>query len=258
MNGVANYTSAKDKNIGFVIVSNDNYSTNTKEDSDKAIGTYIPKLMSEINMGTGPWIKQISLSSTMIKNNNFKFTFKPVINSRNYYNVSPLRISNMEQPSLSKGEHFWVKFLDGDLKKPTYEPRFMDENNRTSDRMRLFVKDKNSVSDDSSKEYEILADSKEQVIRLFMSNGRGEKQQYTIEINGQKGEIAIKDDAGQEINLNSNGTLTMKNSQNAITKIQGKVISHSTSSCSVILNGNSETVNLCAAHGVFANGNPIG
>jgi hypothetical protein len=219
MIGVSGYSldkvSLEEKNVAFVVVPNGNKGPNSKEDSDKPVGAYIPKLMSEINMEDKPWIKRKSVSSSMIKNDNVKIKFSPVVQHRNYYNVKPLRNSNVEQPALYKGEHFWVKFLDGDIKKGVYEPKFMDENLRSHDRHRIFIKDKASVNS-PNKEYEFLMDSEEQVIRIFMDNGRGEKEQFTIEVNGKAGHIELKGTDGESVKLGGGnvtitapGTLTM-------------------------------------------------
>jgi hypothetical protein len=224
MNEVSEYSLGKvaleDKNIAFVVVPNDNRTANTRDDADKVVGAYIPKLMSEIDMGNRPWIKKEILSSSMVKNSNIKIQFQPV-EHRNYYNVRPLRNSNTEQPSLHKGENFWVKFLDNDIKKGVYEPRFMDETKRTHDRHRIFIKDKASINS-PDKEYEVLLDSKEQVIRLFMDNGRGEKDQYTFEINGEKGTVEIKDTKGNMFLLNSvNSQIKLQNASGSEINLQG-------------------------------------
>jgi hypothetical protein len=244
MNNVAEYSLSKvnleEKNVAFVVVPNSSKSRNNKEDSDKAIGMYIPKLMSEIDMGSSAWTRPRGVSSAMIKNSNIKVHFSPVVEHRNFYNVKPLRISNTEQPALYFGEHCWVKFLDGDIKKAVYEPRYMDETKRPHDRHRIFIKDKMTV-DSEDKEYEILMDSEEQVIRLFMDNGRDEISQYTIEINGKKGNITMKDKEGNAFVLDTTSSqVKLQTAGGAEFKLSGG------------------TVNVEAPNGFFINGTQLG
>lgn len=90
--------------------------------------------------------------------------------------------------------------MNGDPKKVKYSTETTNEKMRTHDRQRIFIKDKTSIDSDE-KEYECLLDSKLQIIRLFMNDGRGEVTKYQIEINGKEGFIQIKDYEGQEIKL---------------------------------------------------------
>lgn len=189
----------EDKNIAFVIVPSNKQG---KSDAEKAVGAYIPKVMSEIDMGDKPWTKKKQVRSNMIQNNNLKIEFQPTIVTRNFYNVIPLRTSNTDQPSLNKGENFWVNFLDGDLKKGRYESKMMDESKRTTDRHRVFIKSKASV-DGPDKEYDFVMDSEQQIIALHMDGGRGEVDEYTVEINGKSGTISLKDTKGNKLYLNT-------------------------------------------------------
>lgn len=192
MNEVSDYelkkVSLDEKNIAFVIVP-------TNDGKNGKVGVYLPKLMTEIDMGDKAWVKPKVISSIMIKNDNFKISFDPVVKHRNYYDVEPLRISNIEAPALKEGETVWVNFLDNDLKKGTYESQFVDESKRTTDRHRVFVVSKESP-DASGGEYEFVMDSAKQLIRIAMEGGRGEGN-YSIEIDGKRG--IILNGSGSEV-----------------------------------------------------------
>jgi hypothetical protein len=237
MNDVSNYSLNKldlgQDNVGFCVIPPD------KTVRDSPMGTYMPKLMSEIPMGQKPWTKKVPVSSSMIKNSNMNITFSPVTTC-NYFDVPPLRNSNTEQPIPYKGETVSIKFIDNDIKKVYYETKFVDESHRTNDSHRIFVKDKLTKSS-PDKEYEFYMDSDDQVIRFFMDNGRNEKSQYTFEMNGKDGSITMKDTKGNSFLLDT------VNSRVKLTNASGS---------SVDLNGSS--INLNATNGVFVNGSRIG
>lgn len=188
----------QDREIGFCVKRSVEFSHNMTEDREKGIGVYIPVLMSEIEMGTAKWEKKVPVDSSCIQNYKDKPKFAPQVETKNYINCPPLRISNIEQAPIKTGEEVYVKFLDNDIKKPRYTVEGTNENKRDKDRYRMFVKDTSTKSDEL-KQYEMIMDSEAQRIRFTMNNGRGEVSKYQFDIDGCDGYIRMKDDFKNEI-----------------------------------------------------------
>jgi len=203
-----------DKLIGFVLVPNSSKSVNDRDDEDKGIGAYIPQLMSQIEMKSGPWDKNTITTSNMIKNSNIPISFESV-NQRNYFNLTPHRISNIEQPFLAKGEHFYCQFIDGDIKKGKYLPELVNEKNRETDRFKAFVSSK-------GQQYEFVMDSEDQFIKLNLQKSSGEVSGYKLQMDGKNGELKITDDKEQGTSIDSKtNTVTIKADDTIVSEVSG-------------------------------------
>lgn len=213
-------TSLSDKLIGFVLIPNSSKSKNDRDDRDKLVGAYIPQLMSQIEVKNGAWSKNFFPSQSIISNSNFEVKFDAVV-ERNYFNLTPYRISNIEQPLLSKGEHFYCQFIDGDIKKGKYLPELVNEKNRKTDRFRTFISA-------DGEEYEFLMDSAEGHIKINLPGGK-DAIGYKLDFNSANGKMELIDSNGQ-------GTFIDSNSETITVKSNGKIINE-TNGCVLEVNG---------------------
>lgn len=148
-----------------------------------SISVYVPTIMSEIEMGDTVWKRNELISSSMIKNSNFKINFDSNIKIKNYLDIGSKNMSNIAPPKVNIGEKVSIKFLDGDLKKGVYTHEDVSEELRTSDYYHISIKDKEKVTDPDST-YDFIMDSNTQLIQLKMGQGRGEKKELKIELSG--------------------------------------------------------------------------
>lgn len=208
----------------FVMIPSEVQTPNTKEDDDKKIGAFIPHLMQDIEMETAPYEKGATINDGVLLNDNIKIKFGSP-NECNYIYVTPTRFSNFEQAPLQEGEPFYVRFKDGDVKKGRYTMFGTHEYQRTKDRFRLFVVDKQNIGDDNL-EWELLFDTELGIVRIATNNGRGEEAIYKFEIDAINQTITLADDLGQEFLLNTpNKEWIIKNSEDSIITMKEKDIS---------------------------------
>lgn len=110
----------EDNNIAYVIAMADDIE---KLEGTKVsgLGVYIPELMTEIDMKTGPYVAKKVLSSSMVKNSNFSFKFSNNILVANYLLVnSPKYIVPDEAEKIGLTTRLNVKFENGNINKAYY------------------------------------------------------------------------------------------------------------------------------------------
>jgi hypothetical protein len=135
--------STSDSTIGFVLDGNSVTSNNF-------IKAYVPKFMTNIDMGNNIWTKKISLDNKLVKNENINITFSKNIIEKNYVYLQPYDIIAKETNIVSKGDHIEVEYLDGDLRKGRFTPNEVDgtDNQYNNSRLRWYVD--NSSTDKSN------------------------------------------------------------------------------------------------------------
>lgn len=122
------------KNIAFVL------EPNSVKDPNH-IKVYIPKFMSNIDMGDNIYEKPLKISSKCIKNANFTLDFKKEITERNFINVTSLNNFGQEPNLLNKGQVVNIEFIDGDLARGKYTLNEVDNTNKNipNQRLRFFI-----------------------------------------------------------------------------------------------------------------------
>ncbi len=219
--------------IAFVVEQNqDRDTSNTTDDKSKSVKLYVPELMKDIEMGTSPEDRSVTIDTTMIIQENSNVSFSSKVTEQTYIKAPPQRNSGVEQPYLELGETTMLYFMDGDIKKVKYTPNITNEEMRKHDKYRIFIKDKTSIDSDD-KEWEFLLDSLNGKARIFTNNGRGEVSRYEIEIDATNGFITLKDYEGNVIRLdtkkehiylqNKTGTLAEIKGSNATIKASGNI-----------------------------------
>ena len=171
----------KSVDIAFVLDKN--------RESD-IVSTFIPLLMSEIPMRKKIWNQPQQINSNFVVNENFNVHFDRELELCNYIDVNYHRVSNVSAPDFAVGEEIKIWIQDGDLKRILYKNELNVDDNRTHDKYEVKIKDKRNRND-IDKHYQFIMDSKDQIIRLKMEQGRGESHEMLFEMNGN-GELIIK------------------------------------------------------------------
>ena len=207
--------------IAYVIEQNkDRDTANTTDDKSKSVKLFVPKIMSNISMGTKPQETPITVDNGMIQQSEPAFKFGSNIKEQNYIVAPPSRESGQEQPPLALGETCRLEFLADDPKKIKYSTGITNEKMRESDKTRTFIKDKTTLEGDD-KEYSTTQDSAKQIYTILTNDGRGEVSKYEITINAKEGFIVLKDYKGQEIYLKTKEEhLYAKNKSGTIAEIK--------------------------------------
>ena len=216
-----------------------------KNHYDGSVDIYVPELMAAIDMESEIYTKNNNLNSNIVKNDNFDIRFDDNIETCNYYTVNLKRVSNMDAPCLAAGESGFVTLLDDDIKSGSFEYYSVDESVRTYDKVRIFCKDSKQPKDGND-DYEIKMDSEEKIIKIFMNNGRDEISKYTIQIDGSQGNIIIKDEEGNEIELRSEGRISLKEKSGGSIVLQNNTIDLNSSTVNV--NASSFNLNVGSFH----------
>lgn len=107
--------------LGYVLLENKELRIIEKDKNISGVGTYIPKIMTEINMKNNPYIEKKSLSSAMIKNKNTQVKFPKQVEVCNYIIVQqPKFITTEEQKCIKKNTCISIQTENGDIHKIYY------------------------------------------------------------------------------------------------------------------------------------------
>lgn len=166
------------KTIGFVLEEN------TKENPNN-IKSYIPQLMSNIDMGNTIWKKNYHPNSNLIKNKNTNLSFNS-ITVKNYINLKPYTIIGKEPPITKKGQKIEVNFIDSDLKKGRFTPFHIDESDKNN-RVRIYSEENN--------DYNLTVDSDEKLVEINADNLaiKLDKENNTVSMSNGKNSVKILD-----------------------------------------------------------------
>lgn len=177
--------------IGVVIGDRDDTEKNT-------LKLYIPRFMQGICVKEGtPKEETATIKGNKLVNSQNKNIGSSSIKLKNYMEIPPFLIPNLNPPRYVVGERVIVKFIDNDIKSPIYFPfQVHDVVKRKEDIMRLFVPSKENEADPIVDEnsYFLELNSKEKFVRLFTSNKNEEKCPFTFNINTKDGIVTFKDD----------------------------------------------------------------
>lgn len=177
--------------IGIVIGNRDETKKNT-------IKVFVPRFMQGISINDlEPKLDTKSISSSKLVNSVNKNVGSGSIKLKNYLEVPPFVLPNMNPPRYVKGERVLIKFMDNDIKSFLYFPyQIHDVIKRKTDINRFFVPSKENFDDPLVDEnsYFLELNSKDKLVRLFTGDKDGEKCPFTFNINTKDGIVTFKDD----------------------------------------------------------------
>ena len=162
-------SSSSDKtSLGFIVGVN-----NTKDTTIKA---YVPKLMSQIEMGNTLYNKKVKVKNSLT-NANFDLEFTDVT-EKNYIYLSPIYTTGLESRTYF-GERINVSFVDNNLTKGRFEEYKSDNEETNSNRnirYRQFINAPSFVDDGGECDHEYIEDDVVYLSKKKITNNKTKNQ----------------------------------------------------------------------------------